>query len=246
MRRAAGKAYETIRGNILAGTFPPGAHLKENLLASIGKVSRTPIREALRRLCAEGLIDFLPNRGAYVRTWAERDIEEIFHLRMLLEGYGAELAARRITARQLDTLRQLQEQMDAAVKGAEPGRLNHIAAANARFHKLIIRASGNGRLGDLLSSIIEMPLVLGTFTRYAQQDLTRSMSHHREMIAAFEARDGVWARSMMQCHVLAALHVMARPALATDAVRDGAGRGGGERGAAANPAPLNPRQSRHA
>jgi DNA-binding GntR family transcriptional regulator len=227
MSRAAGKAYETIRGNILAGTFPPGTHLKENLLASIGKVSRTPVREALRRLSAEGLVNFLPNRGAYVRTWVQRDIKEIFHLRMLLEGYGAEIAARRINTRQLDTLRRLQDRMDAAAKGSEPGHLNDIAAANDRFHKLIIQASGNGRLAALLSSIIEMPLVLGTFTRYTAQDLARSMSHHREMIAAFQAHDGIWARSVMQCHTLAAWHVMARPAVLRDISDDG------RRGAAA-------------
>ena len=63
----------------------PGSHLKEELLAALGKVSRTPIREALRRLCAEGLVDFQPNRGAYVTTWEQRDIEEIFYLRMHLK-----------------------------------------------------------------------------------------------------------------------------------------------------------------
>jgi DNA-binding GntR family transcriptional regulator len=82
--------------------------------------------------------------------------------------------------------------------------------SNHEFHKLIVEASGNRRLLTLISSIIEMPLVLGTFGRYGDQDLLRSMSHHREIIAAFEVRDGEWARSVMQCHVLAARHVLAR------------------------------------
>lgn len=211
MARASGKAYRVIRDSIVTGSFPPGSHLKEELLAALGKVSRTPIREALRRLCAEGLVDFQPNRGAYVTTWEQRDIEEIFYLRMHLEGYGAQLAARRITARQLTTLRSLQDQMDAATaRRSTPERLNIVATANNQFHKLIVEASGNRRLLTLISSIIEMPLVLGTFGRYGDQDLLRSMSHHREMIAAFEVRDGEWARSVMQCHVLAARHVLAR------------------------------------
>lgn len=212
MARASGKAYRIIHDNILTGSFPPGAHLKEELLAALGQVSRTPIREALRRLCAEGLVDFLPNRGAYVTTWDQRDIEEIFYLRMQLEGYGAQLAARRITAQQLTTLRSLQDRMDAAAgRRSMRDRINVIATGNNRFHKLIVEASGNRRLLALIASIIEMPLVLGTFRRYSDEDLLRSMSHHREMIAAFEVRDGEWARSVMQCHVLAARHVLARP-----------------------------------
>ena len=73
------QSHRVIRDSIVTGSFPPGSHLKEELLAALGKVSRTPIREALRRLCAEGLVDhFQPNRGAYVTTWEQRDIEEIF------------------------------------------------------------------------------------------------------------------------------------------------------------------------
>jgi DNA-binding GntR family transcriptional regulator len=213
MARAAGKAYRIIRENIVAGSFGPGTHLKEELLASLGKISRTPIREALRRLSAEGLVEFLPNRGAYVTSWEQRDIEEIFHLRMLLEGFGAQLAARRITARQFTLLQDFQSRMDTAANGSGPDRLNVIALENSRFHKLMIEASGNRRLLALLSSIIEMPLMLGTFKRYTEQYLMRSMSHHREMLAAFEVRDGDWARSVMECHVLAARHVLRRPAL---------------------------------
>jgi DNA-binding GntR family transcriptional regulator len=221
MARAAGKAYRIIRESIVTGSFAPGAHLKEELLASLGKISRTPIREALRRLSAEGLVEFLPNRGAYVTSWEQRDIDEIFHLRTLLEGYGAQLAARRITSRQLATLRSFQARMDAAAHGSEPDRLGVIAIENSRFHKLIMEASDNRRLLALLSSIIEMPLMLGTFKRYNEQDLLRSMAHHREMIAAFEVRDGEWARSVMACHVLAARHVLARPARASGLAENG-------------------------
>jgi DNA-binding GntR family transcriptional regulator len=227
MVQASGKAYRIIRDSIVTGAFPPGTHLKEELLAALGKVSRTPIREALRRLCAEGLVDFVPNRGAYVTTWEARDIEEVFNLRMRLEAYGAQLAARHITSRQLAALRALQERMEAAARRSPlEERLNVIASENDRFHKLIIEASGNHRLLALVSSIIEMPLVLGTFRRYSNEDLLRSMSHHREMIAAFEARDGEWARSVMQCHVLAARHVLARSSRLAAPPRDASHRNG--------------------
>jgi len=212
MARASGKAYRVVRDSIVTGSFPPGTHLKEELLAALSKVSRTPIREALRRLCAEGLVDFLPNRRAYVTTWDARDIEEVFNLRMRLEGYGAQLAAGRITFRQIAALRAAQARMDAAARRSTSDRIGTIAIENSRFHKLIVEASGNHRLVALVASIIELPLVLGTFRRYRDEDLLRSMSHHREMIAAFEARDGEWARSVMQCHVLAARHVLARAA----------------------------------
>jgi DNA-binding GntR family transcriptional regulator len=90
-----------------------------------------------------------------------------------------------------------------------------------------VEASGNRRLLTLISSIIEMPLVLGTFGRYGDQDLLRSMSHHREMIAAFEVRDGEWARSVMQCHVLAARHVLARSSRLAAPPRAASDRNGG-------------------
>ncbi len=95
---------ETIRDRILAGVYPAGHHLRENALATDLKVSRTPVREALQRLAADGLVDLSRNRGARVTGFTGEELDEIYGLRVLLEGYGAKLAATRMTDESLERL----------------------------------------------------------------------------------------------------------------------------------------------
>src|SRR5215203_6092246 len=101
MARAAEAAYGIIREGILSGELARGQRLREEELALRAGVSRTPVREALRRLDAEGLVDFTPNRGARVTAWSERELEDVYEARALLESYGARLAATRVTAEEL-------------------------------------------------------------------------------------------------------------------------------------------------
>ena len=93
MSKAAQRAYTAIRDSIINGAYAPGMHLTESELAEIVGVSRTPVHDALLRLKADGLIEMQRNQGARVKTYSDRDINEIFELRAYLEGYGAELAA---------------------------------------------------------------------------------------------------------------------------------------------------------
>src|SRR5258708_39086223 len=90
------RVLDSLRDRILSGAYAVGFHLRESQVAAELGVSRTPIREALQRLAVEGLIDLYPNRGARVAGWSEQELEEIFGLRILLESYGARLAAPRI------------------------------------------------------------------------------------------------------------------------------------------------------
>jgi DNA-binding GntR family transcriptional regulator len=208
MAQAVDKAYEAIREGIVRGVYPQGAHLTAQALAAASGLSRTPVREAMRRLHAEGLIKFIAHRGAFVSSWSEDEILEIYQLRLLLEGFAAETAARHATAAQLAELRGLAEEMAALVETGGPELVDAIAARNNRFHKLIVQASGNARLQDLLGSIVEVPLVLSTFRRYSQNEMRRSMGQHLELVAALEARDGAWARSVMASHILSAQHTL--------------------------------------
>ena len=117
MAAAVEKAYSVIRDGIMGGTYSGGSHLKaEDLAVAIG-VSRTPVREALRRLHSEGLVDFVANRGAYVLNWDKSDVDEVFGLRMVLESFAAELAADRRLPEQLAELRDLADRMSAAARG---------------------------------------------------------------------------------------------------------------------------------
>ncbi len=204
------EAYATIRADIITGRHSPGTHLREEQLAGALGVSRTPVREALRRLAAEGLINFVPNHGAFVNSWSVEDLRKVFELRALLESTAAGQAAPRIGEADLRRLRELAGGMVRLAERREPEFLDGVSALNREFHEIIMRAADNERLAGSVMRTIELPIVHRTFERYRPADLRRSLNHHHELVDAFEARDGEWAAAVMRAHVLAARHVMLR------------------------------------
>src|ERR1700759_1300273 len=101
MARAAEKAYRTVRERILRGDYPPALRITEQEIADSTGVSRTPVREALRRLQAEGFVTVIANQGAIVTEWTDNDTNDVFDLRAVLEPYGAARAAQRATAQNI-------------------------------------------------------------------------------------------------------------------------------------------------
>ncbi|HLY80745.1 MAG TPA: GntR family transcriptional regulator [Caulobacteraceae bacterium] len=210
MAAAVEMAYRTIRDGIVSGVYRPGDHLTAQGLAAASGISRTPVREAMRRLHAEGLIRFIANRGAFVTNLDERDISKIYDLRVVLESYAAETAAQEATTAQIDGLDALALEMAAEVERSPGPDIDRVTQLNSEFHKLIVTAAANPRLETALASIVEMPLVLRTFLRYRQDELRRSMSQHVELVEALRARDGTWARSVMSSHILAGRNTLLR------------------------------------
>jgi DNA-binding GntR family transcriptional regulator len=202
MPRATDTAYEAVRQMILSGEAEAGSRLGEAELAETLGLSRTPVREALQRLGADGLVDVLPHRGARVARWTRDDLAEIFELRSLLEPYAAARAAR--LGRDEAVLAELRGHCAAMERAAADGDLTRVAQLNSRFHAALIDASGNRRLPAMLTSVMHAPLILGTFRRYDAEAMARSMNHHRELVAALTARDPAWAESVMRSHVRAA------------------------------------------
>ena len=139
-----------LRADILEGRLPLGAPLRHEQLAARFGVSRTPIREALRKLQATGLVELSPNRGAVVRTPARTELIEVYELRAELEGFACELACARASDAELDLLDAAQARLAAAIEGAqtldEAGFDAAVADANGAFHDAIHRAARNGRL----------------------------------------------------------------------------------------------------
>ena len=206
MASAAGKAYETLKQRVVGGTYAPGAQLKEEHLARELRVSRTPVRAALKRLVEDGLATADPNRGVRVSQWTDFDIEETFELRGLLESHAAELAARRGGAQLADRLDELNQQMDRAIAdggAALPERLQEI---NSRFHRAILDGSGSPRLRSMLAGLIDMPIVIRSHFISTLQDKVQSLQHHRDLAAAVRAGDGELARQVMQLHLRVASH----------------------------------------
>src|SRR5262249_33245033 len=106
MAKAVDKAYQTVRDRIVRGVYPASSRITEQEVAAVAGVSRTPVREALRKLHAEGLLEFVPHQGAIVTEWTSEDRDDVFELRALLESYGAARAARRMTSEGITELRQ--------------------------------------------------------------------------------------------------------------------------------------------
>ena len=202
--RAVDRAYQAVRDGIIAGRFAPASRITEQEVAAAAGVSRTPAREALRRLHAEGLVSFTPNQGAVVSDWSAADLDEIFDLRALLESHGAARAAARASEAEVAALRALAEQQLVEARAREAGYLDRIAELNSRFHRHLQQAAGSPRLLRALAALLEAPLIMKTFRNYSAEDLRRSAAHHLELVQALAARDGEWAASVMRSHILAA------------------------------------------
>jgi DNA-binding GntR family transcriptional regulator len=207
MARAATVAYEALLRGIATGLYPPGTWLREEDIATRTGVSRTPVREALRRLQSEGFVEILPNRGAVVVGWSAEDLDDIFDLRVMLEGYAAKRAALAASARgvDLDALSELCEAMERQLK-VRDGDYDYeqITELNLEFHTALYAASGNRQLQSMLLGLIQIPLVRETFHHYSRDELVRSFAQHREIVDALAADDGDWAEAVMHAHIRAA------------------------------------------
>lgn len=206
MAEAVDKAYIAIRDGIMSGVYAAGAHLTAQDLASATGLSRTPVREAMRRLHAEGLIKFIAHRGAFVRHLDEDEIYRIYDLIVLLESYAAEAAARNITSTQIEELDGLVARMEEMVEIGKSAK--DLAEYNSRFHRLIVSAANNSWLESAFSIIADVPQVMNTLHNYRPDELRRSQNQHIELLMAFRSRDHGWARSIMTSHVMAARHIL--------------------------------------
>ncbi len=208
MSRAGDRAYSGIRTMIISGELPPGAPLREEHLAELCGVSRTPIRDALRRLEAELFVVRSESQRSLVADWSHQDVDEMFTLRGMLESHAAARAATRIDAAALDTLQQLNTAILTAISQDTPdvpAFLDH----NREFHRLVLDAAESPRLSATLATLIEQPVVRRTAFHYDREQLARSAHEHAELIAAFEKRDADWARAVMHGHIRRAFHAFA-------------------------------------
>ena len=210
---SAGRTLDTLREDILRGTLPAGARLGEMELAERLGVSRTPVREALSRLAAEGLVELSPNRGARVASWSVDELEGVFALRSLLEPQLTALAVPHATAADLDDLDDLAQRMidlgDRDLDGLVP--------LNRAFHDRLVALAAAPALATALAAAVHSPLVARNIHAYDGVSLRRSMAHHDEIVAALRARDPEWARAVMTAHIHNARAVMVRAAAADPA-----------------------------
>ncbi len=205
MSRASERAYAQIRNMILSGALPPGEQIREEQLAETCGVSRTPVRDALRRLEADLFIRRSDTQRSFVADWSIDDIEDAFVLRTMLEGHAAKRAATRISWDQIERLKIHNKAIQSAVAPAVPDIptfLDH----NRQFHTVVMEAAASPRLSNMLGQIVEQPVVLRTALQYDRDNLVRSLREHEELVFAFERLDGDWAEAVMTAHIRRAFH----------------------------------------
>jgi DNA-binding GntR family transcriptional regulator len=205
---SAERALDTLREDILRGTLPAGARLGEVELADRLGVSRTPVREALSRLAAEGLVELVPNRGARVASWTVDELEGVFALRSLLEPQLTALAVPHASAADLDAL----EELAAEMVDLGDRDLDGLVPLNRAFHGRLVELAAAPALATALAGAVHSPLVARNFHAYDAASLHRSLAHHAEIVAALRAGDPEWARAVMTAHIHNARAVMVRAA----------------------------------
>lgn len=209
LRTASATATELIREAIVEGRLEPGRRLKEVELAKELGISRTPIREALLLLQAEGLVEASPNRGSTVRAYDARELNDMYELRALLEGHSARRAAARITPETLAELRVSCARFEAIVTDLDrPGRLADLVSENGRFHELILAASGSDRLAGMVHQVVVTPLVYRSYVWYSPEQARLSFHAHVQLVNALDRHDADRSDAIMREHVFQARDVL--------------------------------------
>ena len=187
---------ERLRGRILAHTVSPGSWIDEQALATEYGISRTPLREALKVLAAEGLVTMKLRRGAYVTEVSERDLAEVFHLLALLESDAAAVVAKAASAEQLAELEALHRQLEAAIADRD-----RFFAANERFHMRLLEIADNRWRNQMVADLRKVMKLNRHHSLFKQGRLEASLKEHRKIMAALKARDVAKVQQLMHQHM---------------------------------------------
>ncbi len=189
-------AYERLRDDIREGILPPGSRLTETEIADRLAVSRTPVREAIRRLEAEGLVDHQPRTGAIVRKLDYPEIMELYEMRTVLESTAARLAARAASAMEIEELSAINAEMTRVIE--TPDRL---ADLNRLFHDRLMDAARNRFLLRSKASVETTLLILGPSSMESPDRAREAVREHAEVLQAVADRDGAAAEAAMRAHM---------------------------------------------
>jgi len=200
----AAHAYARVRAAIVENRYPPGHRLVEQRIAEELGLSRTPVREALRMLEAEGLVVSERNRGAMVRPLSSTEVVDLYGLRIRLESYAVEVATERATEAELgelvaaaDAFGDVRRSVDVdAVEG-----VRQLHEANRRFHDGVLRAARHHRLAAMLARTVDTPLVFQAFSTFGPAEIERSDTFHHLIAEAMCRRDATRAAGLMTEHI---------------------------------------------
>jgi len=187
--------FETLREAIISGVLKPGERLMEVQLAEEMGVSRTPVREAIRKLELENFVVMVPRKGAYVADLSTKDIVDVFEIRAALEALAAGLAAERITDEELEELQQI------LVQSTKSQSLEEIIAIDTKFHDALYRASRNERLVQIISNLREQIQRFRSTTLASPGRLKDTLEEHKKIVDAVSERNVQLAQQLAVEHI---------------------------------------------
>ena len=186
---------EQLRQRIFRRELEPGSWIDELKIAEEFGISRTPLREALKVLAAEGLVTMKVRRGAYVTEMSEKDLRDVYHLLSLLESAAAGVVAERATDAQVKTLQDLHAELEAAA-----GERERFFAVNERFHMLLLELSDNRWRSQMVADLRKVMKLNRHNSLFKQGRIEDSLNEHRAILAAMVARDAQKTVKAMQAH----------------------------------------------
>ncbi len=192
------QVYEYLREQILANAYTPNTPLPEEALAQSFNVSRVPVREALRRLAADGLVTLIPRQGAVVKELSPREFLDAYRVREALEALAIRLALPNLTAADLEELDRLQ---GAMTECAERGDADGFFSENAKFHALFIDRSENELLRQLYSPLIDQMRRYSIPSLDLRGGMGRSLEEHRAILEAVRSNDSAAAARLLSEHI---------------------------------------------
>lgn len=187
-----------LRERIFSGELAPGSFVDEPALCTELEISRTPLREALKVLTAEGLLRHEPRRGCFVSEVTERDLDDIFPVIALLEGRCAFEAAKNVTDADLVALEQLHDRLN---RTAQACRINEYYETNFAIHEAIITLANNRWLAQVIGDLRKIVKLARLQQLHAPGRLSQSLSEHMAVFAALKARDAEGAEAAMRTHL---------------------------------------------
>lgn len=185
----------TIREAILSGQLKPGEKVAEPELAERFGISRTPIREAFRQLESEGYLTVIPRKGAVVTDLSEREVEEFYSIKSILEGYAARMAAEKMTVKDFDRLEAINERLGQL---AEAGDVKTFFRVHDEFHEVFIRAAGNDKLFTLIGQLLRKFNRLRMASLGLPGRMEISVQEHVKILEAFRQHDGEKADNLVR------------------------------------------------
>ncbi|MDB5531311.1 MAG: transcriptional regulator, GntR family [Devosia sp.] len=201
---------DALRDMIVAGDLAPGSKVREPELCERFGISRTPLREALKVLASEGLIQLLPRRGAYVAQITQAEIDELFPIMAALEALAGELATARLTDKDIAKFRKLHEEMFAChAAGNEKDYLR----LNREIHQYLFAVAANGALTTMYEQILVRIHAVRFVTRKSAEQWSRAVDDHRSILDAIERRDGAQLAALLRTHLLGTASDVARDTL---------------------------------